>query len=224
VTVLHGDCLEVMRGMADASVDCVLTDPPYGLEGMAGGYGRAHKTIANDRDLSMLEAALPGLRRVVRPDSWAAFFCSARKRTPTEVLLAAAGFEPYGEVIWDKGSPSLGYHIRYAHETVIVCRVGEPPRPPSPLLSILRAPRPRGEHGHPHEKPVSVLRALVRWACPAGGLVYDPFTGSGSTGLACMAEGRRFVGSELDAGWTKVARERLGLHWDVPPLFAETAA
>lgn len=65
---------------------------------------------------------------------------------------------------------------------------------------------------HPTVKPIELMRWLTRMICPPGGTVLDPFTGSGSTGAACVLEGRRFVGIERDARYLKVARARI-THW-----------
>ncbi len=65
---------------------------------------------------------------------------------------------------------------------------------------------------HPTVKPLELMRWLTRLLCPPGGTVLDPFTGSGSTGAACVLDGRRFVGIELDERYVAVARARI-THW-----------
>jgi DNA modification methylase len=62
---------------------------------------------------------------------------------------------------------------------------------------------------HPTVKPTELMRYLCRLVTPPGGLVLDPFTGSGSTGKAATLEGFRFVGAELDADYAAIARERI---------------
>ena len=69
---------------------------------------------------------------------------------------------------------------------------------------------------HPTVKPVALMRWLARLITPPGGVVLDPFTGSGTTGVACMAEGLRFVGSEAQAEYVEIARGRL-THAAPPP-------
>jgi site-specific DNA-methyltransferase (adenine-specific) len=65
---------------------------------------------------------------------------------------------------------------------------------------------------HPTVKPLSLMRWLVRLITPPGGLVLDPFTGSGSTGCAAVAEGFRFTGCELSDEYAEIARARIA-HW-----------
>jgi site-specific DNA-methyltransferase (adenine-specific) len=60
---------------------------------------------------------------------------------------------------------------------------------------------------------------LVRLACPPGGVVLDPFCGSGSTGVACVQTGRRFVGIELDPAYHEIARRRIKAARPAAPLF-----
>jgi site-specific DNA-methyltransferase (adenine-specific) len=65
---------------------------------------------------------------------------------------------------------------------------------------------------HPTVKPIELMRWLVRLACPPGGVVLDPFCGSGTTGAAALLEGRQFVGLEREAEFVDIARARI-THW-----------
>jgi DNA modification methylase len=62
---------------------------------------------------------------------------------------------------------------------------------------------------HPTQKPVALMQKAVELSCPVGGVVLDPFMGSGTTGVACLQTGRRFIGIELDAAYFEIARQRL---------------
>jgi DNA modification methylase len=86
-----------------------------------------------------------------------------------------------------------------------------------PLSEVPIYPRGHGavrlvRNAHPTVKPLALMRWLTRLLCPPGGTVLDPFTGSGSTGAACVLEGRRFVGIERDGRYVPVARARIE-HW-----------
>lgn len=68
----------------------------------------------------------------------------------------------------------------------------------------------RGEgNTHPTVKPAALMEWLVKLACPPGGTVLDPFAGSGTTGVACLQTGRKFVGIEIDPGYYEIAKGRL---------------
>lgn len=84
--------------------------------------------------------------------------------------------------------------------------------------SVLRFPNLHGSAIHPTEKPVALLRTLIAYACPPGGLVLDPFAGSGSTLVAAMESGRRAVGVELNPGYAASAATRITFH---PPWLKE---
>jgi DNA modification methylase len=82
-------------------------------------------------------------------------------------------------------------------------------------------PRPRGNH-HPTVKPTALMRYLCRLVTPPGGVVLDPFTGSGSTGKAAILEGFRFIGIEREAEYVEIAKARIGAaEAGAGPLFAE---
>lgn len=214
ITLYHGDCREVLLTLGKGIATAIVSDPPYGTESLGGGYGRkagGSKTIANDTDLSALRDAIPFARRCLGSDGWVAIFCAAKMRTEVDALLDGVGFELFGEVVWDKAMPGLGYHIRYAHETIVVARHGEPERPLKPLLSVIRCPVATGETdgAHPHEKPLGIMSPLVAWCCPAGGTVLDPFAGSGSTLVAAKTAGLRAIGIEQDEAYCELAANRL---------------
>lgn len=213
VTLHLGDCLEYMRTMPDKSVDAVITDPPYGTQDLAGGYGRHHnsdagdglgRTIENDSDLSMIKSAYPIFGRIVF-SGWVAVFFAARK-TP-EFIAATSGADWFGEVIWNKFQPGLGFHIRYSHENIAIFRLGKPPKPVNPILSVI------GCHQlskiHPHEKPVPVISRLIEWMTNPGDTVFDPFMGSGTTGVACVQTGRNFIGIEKVPTYFAIAKKRI---------------
>ncbi len=227
-TVICGDCLEVMRGMDDNSVDLVLTDPPYGTECLGGGYGRRQlhdigdgkgRVIEGDKDLAMVKAAYPEFKRLIS-NGWAIIFFSARKMP--EFIDATSKVDWFGCALWDKGQPGLGYHIRYAHEDIGVFRFGEPERPPLALLSVLRDTG-RRTLSHPHEKPVSVMAKLAEWGCSQDGLILDPFFGSGTTGVAAVRMGRHFIGIEISPDYCKIAEKRIQAERDKYALFGEQA-
>lgn len=77
------------------------------------------------------------------------------------------------------------------------------------LRSVMRAHSMKGRGIHPTEKPISVLEPLIRYACPPGGTVLDPFAGSGSTAEAARAAGRRTVLIEADERYCDAIANRL---------------
>ncbi len=75
---------------------------------------------------------------------------------------------------------------------------------------------------HPNEKPVGLMRwVLDRLKVPSGATVLDPYMGSGTTGVACVQTGRRFIGVEIDAGYFAIAQRRIEEAQNAEPLFAD---
>lgn len=200
--------MDVLRELPRGFAGTVATDPPYGTQAMGGGYGRAHVTIECDEDLSVVATAMPLLTRALRPDSWFAMCSAVKTRHELETILVTAGLGALGEVVWDKGAPGLGYHIRYAHETVLVRRWGKPSRPSEPLISMYRHTA-NCETDHPHEKPVGLMQRLVAWTTSPGDIVLDPFGGSGTTAIASLIEGRRCLLIEKDPKYVELINKRI---------------
>lgn len=92
-------------------------------------------------------------------------------------------------------------------------------RGPRLLTSVIRARSMHGRAIHPTEKPAAILDPLIRYSVPVGGLVLDPFAGSGSTLLTARSLGRRAVGIEADEKYCEAAAKRLS----IPDLFGGAA-
>ncbi|QET01047.1 MULTISPECIES: DNA-methyltransferase [Cupriavidus] len=81
---------------------------------------------------------------------------------------------------------------------------------PKDLWSVPRIHRQDPERAdHPTQKPLEIVERMVLASCPPGGIVLDPFSGSGTTAVACLRHGRRFVGFEINATYIDVARQRV---------------
>lgn len=209
-TIYLGDCREILPALDP--VDLVLTDPPYGTEDLAGGYGRRQlhdigdgkgKVIKGDKDLSLLKESFPLITNLQK-EGWMFIFFAARKMPEIIDLFKKNWF---GEIIWDKKQPGLGYHIRYSHESIAVLRIGEPPRPVNALQSIIRGFA--FHEKHPHEKPVKVLCPLIEWGSLPEQTILDPFMGSGTTLRAAKDLGRKAIGIEIEEKYCEIAARRM---------------
>lgn len=192
----------------------IVTDPPYGIEDMVGGYGRSGKTIANDKDLSVCSQVI-NMAWDRHDDLWMASFYSSRI-TP-KFMLEMPSAHYVGEVVWDKCAPGMGAGIRYQHENVALFKKGDV-KPVDTIFSTIRYMRLADEH--PHQKPVEVMMTLCKLV---GGTVLDPFMGSGSTGVACLRLGIPFIGIELTEEYFQKSCERLYAEHSKPDMFAEVS-
>jgi len=217
-TLILGDCREVMPTLG--RFDACVTDPPYGTEDLAGGYGRRRlhsadkksgRKIANDKDLS----AFSDFMETINNDCLLVVFYAARK---TKEFIQAIGEADYfGELIWDKRQMGLGYTIRYSHESIAVLQKGKPARPTKAIDSVIDCSNI--ERIHPHQKPIGLIRDLIDWVgCES---ILDPFMGSGTTLVACQQLGRKGTGIEISEKYFDIACKRVEQAAAQPRLFAE---
>ncbi|MGX5844154.1 DNA methyltransferase [Mesorhizobium sp. ArgA1] len=203
-TVLHGDCIEVMAGLPAECVDFILTDPPY----LCRYRDRSGRTIANDNDPRWLKPAFAEAYRVLRPDSLCVSFYGWNAADQFLDAWRAAGFRIVGHLVFSKTYASSTRYVAAQHECAYILAKGYPPMPSEALPDVLPW-RYTGNRLHPTEKPVEPLRRLVEAFCPKGGLVLDPFCGSGSALVAAQECDRAWLGIELDARHVTTARGRV---------------
>jgi len=203
-SVRHGDCVQLMRRMEAASVDFILTDPPY----ICRYRDRLGRTVANDNNARWLEPAFAEMFRLLKPDSFCISFYGWHQADRFMTAWRLAGFRPVGHIVFPKAYPSSTRFLQHRHEQAYLLAKGDPETPAEPLSDV-QGWAYTGNRLHPTQKPVEALRPLVRAFCPMGGLVLDPFCGSGSTLVAASAENCAFLGIELDHTHWKTARQRI---------------
>lgn len=251
-TLNHGESLAWLRSLPDGCADGVVTDPPYSSGGATFGDRQSRTATKYVQSGTLAERVdfagdtrdqrsfviwcsiwLTECLRLVRPGRPVCLFTDWRQLAATTEALQVAGFVFRGVVPWDKTEatrPCMG-GFRAQAEYVVWGTAG--PRDPERdervgcLPGVLRC-RTSLDRAHMTEKPVEMLREVVRVVEP-GGLVLDPFAGSGSTGVAALAEGRRFMGSEVVEHYAGIARARLaaagsGTDWKAPPEQADMFA
>lgn len=203
-SVQHGDCIELMRRLPAASVNFILTDPPY----LVRYKSRDGRSIANDDNADWLEPASHEMFRVLKDDSLCVSFYGWTQTDRFIAAWRAAGFRIVGHIVFRKRYASRARFVSYTHESAYVLAKGRPVLPDNPPADVIDFPY-SGNRLHPTQKPVSALKPLIEAFCPAGGLVLDPFCGSGSTLAAARQVGRDFIGMELDDAYHRIAAGRL---------------
>jgi adenine-specific DNA-methyltransferase len=202
--IVHGDCIERMRSMPSESVNFVLTDPPY----ITRYRERGGRIVANDDNAHWLRPAFAEMYRLLKP----AAFCVSFYGWPNVDLFMsawrAAGFRPVSHIVFRKPYISRTGFMNSQHESAFLLAKGNPQRPALPIADVLDW-RNTGNALHPTQKPVDVLKPLIAAFCPPGGLVLDPFSGSGSTLVAAKELGRDYLGIELDGAHCATASRRL---------------
>lgn len=203
-TVIHGDCVEVMQRMPSRSVDFILTDPPY----LVRYRSRSGQTVRNDDNAAWLEPAFAEMYRVLKPGSLCMSFYGWNKADLFFAAWRKAGFRVVGHVVFRKRYASKSAFLRYEHESAYLLAKGDaqlPDNAPSDVVDWEYT----GNRLHPTQKPVSVLKPFIAAFCPEGGVVLDPFCGSGSTLVAAREVGRAFIGVELDESHHYAAEMRI---------------
>ena len=202
--VACGDCIDVMRTMPWASVDFILTDPPY----LVNYRDRSGRRVANDDNDAWLKPAFRQMYRVLRPNSLCVSFYGWNKVDSFMAAWREAGFDVVGHIVFRKHYSSKARYLSYEHESAYLLAKGRPLLPSSPVPDVLDW-QYSGNRLHPTQKPVQPLKTLIGAFTRPGALILDPFAGSGSTLVAAQELGRRFIGIELDEQHHRTASSRI---------------
>lgn len=209
-TLHQADAITFLRTLNSNSVDCIITDPAYAsLEAhRAVGTTTRLKTWFDVVDNGYFPRFYLECWRVLKEGAHLYTLCDQKTLDVIRPAMAAAGLDYIKFLIWDKTSIGMGYHYRSRHELITFASKGTA-RPVNDrgVADVLRCPRVF--NGYPTEKPVSLLRTLVRQATMPGELVVDPFMGSGSTGQATIELSRRFIGCDISEEAVTLAGQRL---------------
>lgn len=236
IALYHGDCREVLRNLhysERARVDCVLTDPPYAIKaGSAFVHGGETVTDHGDDTFNALVDEtewMPPAVQMLRNGGYFATFCSTQRVRDTEIAIARFP----GMTAWRR---------------FYLVNPAPPPTPRPTFMSGVQecvigykgtrewygggatpnfwigVPASRGTYGeHPAEKPLAAMALLLNAICCPGGLVLDPFAGSGTTLRAAQVTGRRAIGIELEERYCEMIARRLSQsvrsHPEQPVLF-----
>ena len=205
------------------SFDMILTDPPYSSgarrdadRSVRGGMLRtdpdwfSHDTMTTWGFTWFLRSILAKARGRLAPGGHVYVFTDWRQTPNVYAILEASGYRVNHCLVWRKSHFGMGSHWRNQHENIVFASLGKAATMLNRGMSTVldAAGISSSKRRHPTEKPVDLLSQIVR-AVP-GDVVFDPFMGSGSTGVAALQEGRRFIGCEIDEGYFKIAVDRVG--------------
>lgn len=190
-TIYHGDCLDTIDALgAEVTVDAVVTDPPFA----SGTRHEASKSSSG----AMLRAG----RFSERPID-----LDQMTSTGFVWLLRAVARGVYPLLV-DGGSFLSFIGFRSQHELICHASKGVPTIYDKGISNVLRHSRVEPVD-HPSPKPVPLMGRLIEAVTPPGGMVLDPFMGSGTTLRAAATSGRQAIGIEVDERYCEIAAKRL---------------
>jgi len=197
-----GDCLKEIPNLKNESVDCVIIDPPYGINYQSNFKKEKYDKIQNDNKegFEILDKSLKLVEGKMKKNSHIYIFTSWKILDKVKPI-AEKHFEVKNCLVWNKNDWSMGdlsgnYAEKY--ELILFCTKGkrilssELSRP----VNVIDCAR-TGNTEHPTQKPVELLSKLIRYSTKKGELVLDYFAGSCSTLKASKQEGRRWFGIEI---------------------------
>jgi DNA modification methylase len=245
VTLYLGDCREIMDAWPPCfRVDAVVTSPPYNTlpqSAKASGLHAERKSGVNQ----WMEKAASGYADNRPEDEYQAWLnsilelCASRAmglvwmnhkvryREGEAIHPARMTTLPiYSEIIWNRGGSMALNCKRYAPSHEGIWAFGTPhywDDRHNTMMSVWNVPQAIRDAGnnHPCPYPEAIVRPLIESSCPVGGTILDPFTGSGTTGVASVKSARKFVGIEMEQKWFDVACHRISKALEQQDLFIE---
>ncbi|MRJ02225.1 MAG: site-specific DNA-methyltransferase [Epsilonproteobacteria bacterium] len=223
---LHlGDSLQLLKGLPSQSIDLILTDPPYNLSGYSTGNMEFRWRSSINNDIAPWDRDFdPALfrdefLRVLKPTGNLFAFCSYNLMGRWHEVFDPL-FDTFQFFVWHKTNPTPKFRKAGFLNSceLIVCMWNRGHTwnftKQSEMHNFFESPICMGKERvkdpkHPTQKPVKLLKHLIKIASNGGDLVLDPFMGVGSTGVAALELGRRFIGMEIDPAYFEAARKRL---------------
>ena len=217
VQLLQGDCLELMKDIPDGSIDLIVTDPPYTMT--KRGKSCRPNWMPNNMGDNVFDGALPDpdvwMRecfRILKDGTHFYTFCNTNDLQKFLNTAADSGFKLHNVLTMVKNTKMTNRWYMKNCELILFFRKGKA----KPIKNMccrdwffVDMPTKKTGKLHITEKPLETIEMFVTNSSDAGAIVLDPFMGSGTTGVACVKTGRRFIGMELDPGYFDIAYNRI---------------
>lgn len=226
-TICNMDCLEGMRMIPDGSVDLVVTDPPYEFKDTTGGgafgtcrgksefkKGRTYHAELAPISEGITDEALEEMARVCKiPNIY--LFCN-KDQVPQFLNFATSHSLNFDILAWHKTDPTPMCGNKYLSDTeYIIFMRGKGARVYGSYETKKKyflQPSNADDKAiwkHPTIKPLNIIRTLIINSSQEGGIILDPYMGSGTTAIACLKEHRHFVGFETNKEYFDMAVKRI---------------
>lgn len=222
-TLYLGDCREILPDIGP--VDAVVTDPPYEIATSGGGIFRRDRDCMDRIAAAGIDQGFDHDVLIANGAASVVVFCH-NDQLDRLLPWLSAHFEKYVVCAWHKSNPMPVANKHYRPDTEFYVhawnRGGHPVGDLQQLGRYIVGPvgQPH-ESGHPTVKPAVVMSKVI--TNTAGAIILDPYMGTGSTGVAAVRQGRRFIGIEHDPTWFDWACRRLSEAQQQYDLFLEAA-
>ena len=214
--IKNGDSLEILEKLEDKSIDIVLTDPPYGISYISNrsmfDNAVTKRGLLNDeknKALDLLDKTCEILQRKTAENSHLYFFCSWNVFSSFESIINKY-FTIKTPIIWDKGNKGAGdLENDWGNQTeiIIYCSKGKKiiNKRRGNILNVSRLHS--SKMVHPTQKPIELIKEILKVSMTEGDFIVDPFMGSGSTIKAANELGLKSLGIELDKEMFYIAND-----------------
>ena len=207
------DCIKGMQEIESNTIDCVLTDPPYGID-----YQSAWRTD-NERFDKINNDKMPFIwwineaYRVLKDGGSLVCFCRWDVQDAFFKAIEWGGFIIKSQIIWDREVHGLGDlkgQFAPQHDIIWFATKGRFEFVNGRPKSILRYMRVSPDVLlHPNEKPIELIMHLINKLTTKHQIVLDCFMGSGTTAVACKMTERKYIGFDIDKKYVDIANKRL---------------
>jgi len=222
VVLYNADCLEVLPTLG--GVNAVITDPPFSSgsrteagKSMRGSMVRnakwktawfSHDNMATYGFLYLMRLLFVEMARACSQEATVHAFIDWRMWPNLYGAAESAGWVVKNCLVWDKKHFGMGSNYRNQHEFILYAERGAVSFLRHDVSNIFSVPRASCEE-HPTEKPVELITTVISCVTAGNQFVLDPFMGSGTTAIACIRTGRKFIGIEISPEYYKIALNRI---------------
>lgn len=212
--IYFGDCYDYFKLLKDKEIDIIITDPPWGINVLKGG-NKPFKSIGGNKPFKSIDGNniieankyLPMQNDNIKIDLIELFRISKN-----QIIFGGNCFNNLplsrGWIVWDKKKKD-DWFDNFSDGELIWTSFDQPLRIKRHLYMGCMQEGKREKRIHPTQKPIELMRWIIKHYTNENDLIFDPFVGSGSTILACLEEKRNYIGIELDENYYNITLNRI---------------